>query len=43
MSGFKQIEINQAEGKTKDLYNGISKAFGGVPNLFKMLGETPDI
>ncbi len=43
MSKFKQVEIKEAKGKTKELYEGISKAFGGVPNLFKMLGETPDI
>ena len=43
MSRFEQIEIEDATGKTKELYNGITKAFGGVPNLFKMLGENPDI
>jgi len=43
MSKFKQVEIEEAKGKTKELYDGISKAFGGVPNLFRMLGETPDI
>ena len=43
MSGFKQVEIAAATGKTKELYDGISQAFGGVPNLFQMLGENPAI
>jgi len=43
MSKFEQVEIEEAKGKTKELYDGISKAFGGVPNLFKMLGDNPDI
>ncbi|WP_108870184.1 carboxymuconolactone decarboxylase family protein [Aquimarina aquimarini] len=43
MSSFKQIEIEEAQGKTKDLYDTITAGFGGVPNLFKMLGQTPDI
>ena len=43
MSRFKQIEIEEAQGKTATLYSDISQAFGGVPNLFKMLGDNPAI
>jgi len=43
MTEFNQVEIEEATGKTKELYDGITKAFGGVPNLFKMLGSTPDM
>ncbi|WP_103071171.1 carboxymuconolactone decarboxylase family protein [Aquimarina sediminis] len=43
MSQFKQIEIEEATGKTQELYTAIIKTFGGVPNLFKMLGDTPNI
>ncbi len=43
MTSFKQVELQEAKGKTKELYSSITKAFGGVPNLFKMLGDNPDI
>lgn len=43
MTKFSQVETEEATGKTKELYNGITKAFGKVPNLFKMLGGTPDV
>ena len=41
MSIFKQVEVATATGKTKELYDGIQQAFGGVPNLFQMLGDNP--
>ena len=37
------ISEEEAEGKTKQVYDDIKTAFGMIPDLFKAMGCNPDL
>ena len=41
MSRIPAVNPAQAEGHAKDLLDGIQKAFGGVPNLYRVVAQSP--
>ena len=41
MPTFKSIELPEAKGKTKDLLTAVQNKFGTVPNLFKIVANSP--
>lgn len=41
MARLKQIAVDEATGKTKELYQAIQKQIGTVPNIFLSLGNSP--
>jgi uncharacterized peroxidase-related enzyme len=41
MTRLQTITVEQASGKTKDLYGAIQSTLGGVPNLFQGIGNSP--
>ncbi len=43
MHGFNAVEIKGAEGDTKAALDKTAKAFGGVPNIMKMLANAPKL
>lgn len=44
MASIKMIELEEATGKVKDIYNEIMEAFAidFVPNMYKVMGHKPD-
>ncbi|OPX93578.1 MAG: Carboxymuconolactone decarboxylase family protein [Pelotomaculum sp. PtaB.Bin104] len=43
MARVKMVEVAEATGKAKEVFDDIKKNFGMVPNLFKTLALKPDI
>lgn len=41
MSRLAVVKPDQATGKTKELYDGIKRAVGGVPNIYQGVGNSP--
>jgi len=41
MPRIQPIETADASGKTRELYDGIEKKMGKVPNIFKLMGNSP--
>lgn len=41
MARLKSVKVEDAQGKTTELYSAIKGALGGVPNLFQALGNSP--
>lgn len=37
------IEAGEAPPKLKEIYNGIQKKFGKIPNIFKNMGHSPEV
>ena len=35
------LEVNQAEGRTQELFQGIKAKFGKVPNMMRTMGHAP--
>ena len=44
MASIKMIELDEATGKTKEIYQQIMDAIGidFVPNMYKVMGHKPD-
>lgn len=44
MASIKMIEVEEATGKVKDIYEEIMQEFGidFVPNMYKVMGHKPD-
>jgi len=43
MSRFKSIEPEKAEGKAKELLSGVQAKLGKVPNIFKLMANSPAV
>ena len=43
MSTVRLIEESEAEGKTAEVYEDIQRTFGVLPDLFKALGNRPEV
>ena len=43
MSRILPIDVEQANGKTKDLLSAVQKSLGTVPNLFKVAAQSPAV
>lgn len=43
MANIKLVQEEEAQGKTKDIYEDIKNTFGLLPNFFKAMGSNPDI
>lgn len=43
MANIKLIQEEEAKGKTKEVYEDIKRNFGMLPDLFKAMGNNPDI
>lgn len=43
MSRIKAIKVEEATGKTAELYSAIKSSLGGVPNIFQALGTSPHV
>lgn len=41
MARLKSVKVEEAQGKTVELYSAIKGSLGGVPNLFQSLGNSP--
>jgi uncharacterized peroxidase-related enzyme len=41
MNRITQLDPAQATGKTKQLFDGVQAKLGGVPNLFRVFGNSP--
>ncbi len=43
MTRIHPIDLEQANGKTKDLLSAVQKSLGTVPNLFKVAAQSPAV
>jgi len=43
MSKFKQVDPKTASGETREAFNEAAAQFGGVINLFKVIGSAPNV
>ncbi len=43
MSRFEQVDPKAATGNTKEAFNEVTAQFGGVINLFKVIGSAPNV
>jgi hypothetical protein len=39
MANVKMVQEEEAQGKTKQVYEDIKRTFGVLPNFFKVMGE----
>ena len=43
MAKTKLVDVEEAKGLTKEVYDDIQKNFGMIPNIFKAYGQRPEI
>jgi uncharacterized peroxidase-related enzyme len=41
MSRLQSVSVEEANGKTAELYSAIKSSIGGVPNIYQSLGNSP--